>query len=1010
MDIPMKRMKSKNLLNPPTIKLQKFDREFVKSPIIGKNLWVKILSYLDYRTYNVTIPVIITFFRSLVNKETSSENFVSFAIQFKADHNQNKPNFVNKKEFAKNILNRNLLKRLYLIFINLDGYTPDYIHYIKIHSSVLFKTVKYMHLKIDSLGHLNPKKFFSFFTSIKSLKFDLKSNSDDLLLIFDLFFPKNFVSSNYFKDISAENTYIPNNLKRLWISTNLEKSREIDLFEILSLTKKTQLREIVIKDCKRKHNLNFKALGSFCCSDRLVKLKLPVFCLTNNKVILEFCLYIGNTSVLKSLTVCTILLEFTDAITSEFIRNRSLTKLHFIGIEATIKDSLCIINSISSMNVINFSLASREFHAEKLCKEYIKAIDQMLLSSKIIKLDINIENCSFKWIKSLAEVIVSHAQYHNLEWFIKHNLKFCLQNRLEMPSVSNSHNYSTNLAYEVFKQIIYRIKNMLGFPANAEDFRFRLQEMIKSHKSSMDKSKSSIQVYYYSLLSIKYPDLDYLNLKSIELNSESIYFLEVLKDFSNLKTLKLCITDFFNPKDLLYCLAYFNAKLENLILDFNNNRCWRESCTKMIGKLNHLRKLHLIGANIVNSDSYISSVIQNLQVLKLSYLQLNEETFPYLLSGLQENQCIINIKLNKIVVQNYDECIAMQELLEILKEKSKFIKISIRFNNLNPSLIIQTRDIYMDFIQAIDLIVLNNKKLTEFNVLIPVYYKFLTEYSFHIYEIIKTYKNLEIINTFKIKNMFEDNFSNIPEELTPSERSECNSLPDTSRFVCIMPIVISQIFVDFDRNFVAENYFSQELTINKLDFSHPYVNPLLNMLVFSMIRIFEDLQVFVLGNILFDSTITCVLSWNIALLPNLRKIELKGLKVNFEEIQWVFSARKLKSLKLYDVIFFKKDNELDFRALLQSAEIEKLCLRNVIYNNYRKDALFTMISNKCKTCRFDIENQSMIFDIFSGCKVIKLKYACYCVKCANIAYAKIKEFPMLKEFSLKIITESCYNH
>ncbi|OMJ92985.1 hypothetical protein SteCoe_4062 [Stentor coeruleus] len=1007
MDLPAKRKASSFSFSPPASKLRKVDIKISKSPIISKNLWIKILSYLDLKTYYQIVPGINKFFRSLVNKGASNANFVTFVIEFKAENKQNKQKFINKKEFAKFISKKNLLKRLRLIFKNLNAYGPsDHTYFLNIHPFIQFEKVKYAHLKIDSLKHLYLNKFFSFFPLIKSLRFDLQSDSNDLLLIFDLFFAKDFILSNYFKNISKENVYIPNNLKSLIICANLEKSKDIDLFETISSTKNSQLREIVIKDYKRNCNLNFKALRSFCCSDKLIKLKLPVFCLTNAEAVYNFCLYIGNNTILRSLTICTILLEYIDILTTEFTRNRSLTKLHFIGVEAAIENSLILFNSISTMNVNNFSLASRAFQTNKLCKEYIIAIDKLLSSSKIIKLNINLVNCSFKKIQSLAEIIINHAHNHKLEWFIKHNLKFCLQNRLEIPSVSGSYNYSTYLAFEVFSQIVNRIQNMSGLPVSAEDFTLKLKELIKTSKLSIENTKFSVQVFYYSILSIKYPDLECLNLISIEINSDNICFLKVLNVLKNLKTLKLCVSNIFNLKELLNCLTFCNSKLENLNLDFTSDWVWRESYTKIIKKLNHLSKLHLLGINAINSDLYISSTIQNLQIFKISYSQFNQETFPYLISGFKACQNLLNIKLNKICIHNYDECIAMQELLDILKEKNNLTKIYIRFNNLNPSLIIQTRDIYMNFMQTIDLIVLNNKNLTELSVLIPVYYKFLTEYSFHIYELVKKYTNIEIINTFKIKSCYEDNFSYFPEELLPSEKSKCSTLPDTSRFLSIMPIIISQLFVKYDTNFVVENYFSQDLDTIKLDFNPPYANPLLNILVFSMIRIFENLQVFILGNILLDPTIACVLSWNIALIPNLRKIVLKNLETSFEEILWVFSAQKLKSLKFYDMILLKKNDEVNFKLLLQSANIEKLCLWNVIYNVPRKHTLFTINYYECQTCHFDIENQSMIFDFFSGCKAIKLKYASKCVDCANIVYDKIKEFPMLKVFVQKIIPDN----
>ena len=346
---------------------------------------------------------------------------------------------------------------------------------------------------------------------------------------------------------------------------------------------------------------------------------------------------------------------------------------------------------------------------------------------------------------------------------------------------------------EIFRKLLVNADKILKITEyNKPKYTTNVEEFIQSisKSKSLDlKRKPRLylsELHYYSMiiLSTKIKEIKKINIMDINTESFFIVFSELIKEFNLLENLKISIQkkDKYNCiySSIIKVLEKSLKKITHICLYFRH-KCYSNLYKKYYKKyfklfsyfmtFEPLIKFKLINFNIAHQEFLSHRELQNvvsrsrLVILNLREMSLSYEQLLVLAIGLNENQTITHLKLEKFRLVDIKsgnqagyniEIKGLVMILSTLRLKNCYKSISLFYSDWD----IEERSVkdkYSElYLSSIKDLLVNNSSLIEFNVCMVLPKKFLFIYSEIILEAVRKNKGLKIINFFDIKEILSD--------------------------------------------------------------------------------------------------------------------------------------------------------------------------------------------------------------------------------------------------------------
>lgn len=968
MEIPSKRSSScmKSIQN--TEKRQKI-KKLLKSPKMGqrsvslrKELWMEILDYLDTWSFFCIIPKLNSFFHSLIK---NCKNYrTSLTINLKYNPTKEFNGFCSEISKCKEIdfiLNCRELKKLELNFQLLEikkiyAFQTEKSLAHLLSPMIALNSLKVLKLNIKPHHIIEAKNILALFKNLEVLKYSFENDftTDDLKML-----------SEYMKNYQLNSRMV---LKKLSLKYGQNLRFNVsDLFTFLESI--AGLQKISIQNTNSNNVLGI--LNFFKTNNSLKCIKLPCNYFFNGTSARELCNYLEFSKTLVQLQVSNSIMDYFDIFTNALLKNNSLRKLSLMQdtknstYDSYMKDFSKLLRHLACIFIEDLSIifsftkdslvVTNSCNKDKLEMEnFLQSLNYYLETSKTIrKIDINIIDLPFEYTNSLANLIIKHVELGNIEFFAGYNLKMLIDDKIEILELKKG-----SMVYE----------NIFKIEILSETF---LRLLAKTHRIIKIIEKN-----------------DYRN-------------VTIIANFLNDLALSKCLT--FNSKKMKnlpilhkISLIIFSTRIAGIIteLDLKN---MDEKIMLMFTFLNlldsfkSLQKLKFTRCKLNGAKCLINKTLRNfisnstLVSLNLSKIGLSSNLYNQLAQGLEGNQTITRLRLEKINVLyekreiNYNpehEINMLINFLAILAKKTYYEKISVFYSEEFIDINGITDDNYELLLDRINYVLTSNQSLKEFNVIFKIPYKYLVTYSDILLDALRTNKELKIVNFIdkkkiisnarKAYNLAHDYFC-IKDNYLDGGKCKIFSknYADFRRF---MPIIISEIIKETNPLVVeklvkvlfGKNTNLKDKILNLVKFNNE--PDFCSIYKFNFIEFFTSLEELTISTDYLTSEEIKTIEKKLQKLEFLHKINLKcSIINNINDFSGFLLAKNLTYLKITG-FSLKNFIHTSFSKEMKSSNIEELILENIhnidAFNNLKScfQQLIESIScNSLKTLKMNTE-------------------------------------------------------
>ncbi|OMJ88274.1 hypothetical protein SteCoe_9862 [Stentor coeruleus] len=705
----------------------------------------------------------------------------------------------------------------------------------------------------------------------------------------------------------------------------------------------------------------------------------------------------GYTLATSSNIVC----DFFYAIANTSIEDLSLTTIIYN------KAKIYFKKMMNSLSPIEFRNQIKKLH---------KSLNYLLSkSNKLRKIDIRIPDIPYKYVKKFAELIIKHVKIGNIECFAGYDLKMLMENKIDIMTIRKKGNKLSNnscILVEIIRKFlgkadkIFRIisqsqcKSEIYVDKFMESISRNERLIINSEKTNVIAGSYS-PLHYFSMLVIskRIINLKELDIRNYKLNCYQIILPKLLKNLKSLEKLKFLTVDCEKNNLIKIFKAIFSLKNISLInwdLISKNNLDFTEIFNGL-AKHQSLRKFKLenSGFKIENYNTLENFVAQS----RLISLNLYEINFTYdsisqLANGLKRNNTITRLRLEKLQNNKIEDPIELitgfLEILEILESKKYYERISMFFKNKVKEKSIMADDMAEFFLSKINNILLNNRKLEEFNVFLIIPFKYFLKYS----EILSNaYENSEILKTINFIDL-KSNLSDFEKTSAIVKEWYIRGYP----FICGSSKVIYNycfyklmgvFIIDFIKKCkpliaykIAEILIKIDnaKTVKKLYLNMEYANNFSDVYKLNLLENFFSLEELNLSIYMNSFTKLALIERNLQKLEYLHTIKFTDSMNGDDNFTVFFSAKNLTYLKLFNSNIKQTCLE-DLSEKIKSSKLEKLTLKNIDYmtKDCRNESFLYLI--KAITC--------------SSLKKLKI-YIAYTPELLNILIDNLEKFTSLE--------------
>lgn len=795
---------------------EKSSKQKSKAICLRKDLWIEIIDFLDMKAYFGIIPLVNSFFYSLVKECRNYKT--SLKIHLEIDY---EPKVFDRCTISKEnkrmeyALNCQLLKKLELklkqyviiLFNKEEIILPFADYFIKMKS---LKSIKILKVSSPQNFAQHLEKLLVIMENIEILK--IKFHDD---------FPTGFsiIQDKYLKNVDG-NQERKSLLKKISLKySSIEKKAHVNTGEIfasldesiglekfsLKLLKKSSINPEIVRFLKT--NWNFKCL------------KLPCNFYFNKSSAEELCSYLASSEKLEDLQISDSIMVCSHQFFETLSKNTSLKTLTLkpnitnekMKYKINDEDLIGLFMALAHSSIEEFSINfefndSYNFYEEKAppgivdkIEKFLESLDHFLsVSEKIRKININIYELPIVYASSLADLIIKHVKLGKIEFFAGYNLKMLLENKQEILELGKKDkfymkNYTMqDVISEIFRKLLINTDSILKITEYKdsknitliEDF---LQNVTTTKNLTLNPYIPKIGRSVFSplhchsliVLSLRINGITELNLKQIQLESHTRLFSELLKEFISLEKLKLIfknnnhclyifpriiktITTFL--KNVSYLSCDFHKSFSNIFVDgFSSLRTYEPLKYLKFKNCKFAQNNNAIKCKLRKTISRLNLIILDLSNASLAYRHLSR-----LAKGLEKNQTILNLKLENITFQESVENInlvnrdvtkkikAFLMILTALRSKKNYEKISFFYSFSRREKDFTSDESTEKYLECMNDILENNINLKEINVYMAHPDKFLMNYSEIILKAIKNKKELKIINYFHIDKMIQD--------------------------------------------------------------------------------------------------------------------------------------------------------------------------------------------------------------------------------------------------------------
>ncbi|OMJ83449.1 hypothetical protein SteCoe_15617 [Stentor coeruleus] len=1018
MDFPVKRKGSSKRSVPSLQKRKKTllsEKSFeaaTKATYLRKDLWIEIIDYLDTKSYFWIIPQVNSFFYFLVKDCKNYRTSLKFMLKvsYSNTNNTNHYKIVKNSKSIDYILNCQLLNKLELKLERYEMITKK-----ALDSSLSFAQYFIQMITLNTLKVLKIHVIRNFSIQVENLLV-LMENLEVLKINFQEYFPSGFpfIQTKYIKN--NENTsHHKKSLKKLslrYYSLHVAHSNINDIFE--SLDKNVNLEKFSMKtltkySSKIEMTMFLKANNSLKC------IKLPSDFFFNKTSADELCSFLIKSKILEELQISDSIMICSEQFIDAILINRSLKILalkHYVSnnnlrFEINTEDSCELLSALGQSLIEDFSMSvflnnnsnfydnqKHRYLALSLIKnkieKFLESLNYFLLTSeKIRKISINLSEIPYKYVSSLAELIIKHVKLGKIEYFAGYNLKLIIENKLEILELGKKdkmcpENYGLLVILcEIFRKLLVNADKILrlidhNYSKNVTDVQELMQSLSESKSLVLNQNNavkgfglfSSLHYFSIIVISTRVNGIKELDIRNIHLESYNVSFPEVLKEFKSLEKLKFNIKNsnhyeynfpsiFIAVSTELVNVSHINCTLDSTyfvkLIDILSNLTTHENLRKF--KLNKYRFLlnNCIPDNSLNNFISKSRLIS----LNLSDISLTYEHITQIVKGLEENQTITRLKIEKIKfeelqgVANIKKTTSAQRieaflmLSSALGLKNYYEKLSLFYSNGYIDEDLVTDEFSKQYLENINNILTKNQNLKEFNINMALPDKFLLNYSEIVLKTIKNNKQLKIVNCFDMEEIISDDKKAIV--LAYEYYGKCNhwrihsaSLQMSkvnSEFHKCMPIVLSELIKN-SQPFVLNNLIRRLFgsganakckSINLTKLSQVWKKSC-RIYKYNFIDSLTSLEELIILNTEITAIEIEVIEKNIAKLECLKTIKLKNVYYKNNDISSFLAAKNLNYLKIADGNLFTEDL-IKFSERIKSSKLEKLTFKNISFAN-----------------------------------------------------------------------------
>lgn len=1026
----MKKFKASQYKNPP-----KF---FLKPAFMIKNIWIEILDYLETKSCLLVISKVDKFFNSLVKNYENFRASLDFKliIEYSGSDDINDYRIVNSK-CIDCILKSKLLSRLKLKFascgMNMNNIFRSDLNFSQILLPMpTLKTLKILKINVFENFEEEVLKFINLFENLEELKIKFNNYSPEAISL---------ISEKYIKNDEI-NYYQNRHLRKLSLNISYDDIFN-DLDHNIGLEKFSlkQFREsrifLLPKFLKNNYNL------------RCIKLPNTFFFTTHSAI--DLCQYIKSTTILEELNISESIFCELKLFINAIQHNQSLKILtlnHFIEREIGSKDSCELICKLSLTSIEDFSMTTfiskttninynsiEEFWSTTAFKNqktiFYKSLNYLLSKSKKLrKIALYIPDVSYKYAGKLAKLIIKHVKIGNIRYFAGYDLKMLIKNKIDIMTIKKKGNKkfqnSCILANIFWKFLGYDNRIVRFIKQSQSKKEIDVEKMIKNinedkrliinPEKTNEITRKFSPLHLFSLLTIstRIVDLKELDIRNYKFNCYIDSLPKFLKSFKSLEKLKFFTINCYNNTLINIFKAIFALK-KILLINWDlisNNELDLIDIFDGLNKHQTLRKFKLENSGFKLSDCFFGNEFEDfISHSKLISLNLYKIELTYchmiqLANGLKNNNTITYLRLEKLPKEQLMPQVNSIYLIEVflmilasLESKNHYERISIFFSYKERDMSQMSDTIAEQYLSRISQILLNNRKLKEFNVFLIPPYKYFLNYS----EILlNAYENSEVLKTINFIDL-KLNLSNL--EKTSAIVKDwyksghpfiCGSSKLISNycFFKLMGIFIIEFIKKHQPLIVGEliEYIIRATnaeTMKKLNFNMEYDNNWSDVYKLNLLEYFSSLEELTMSISMNSFAKLEIIEKNIQKLDCLHTIKFQDKEYGDDNLNAFLSAKNLTYLKIFNSNILKTCLE-GLSEKIKLSRLEKLTLKHIKYLNIRDDREISFLELiKAITC--------------SSLKVLKV-YIDYTPILLEILISRLKYFASLEFIGVSILS------
>ena len=364
----------------------------------------------------------------------------------------------------------------------------------------------------------------------------------------------------------------------------------------------------------------------------------------------------------------------------ELLSGLALTK-----IEKFRASSNCFIIDTKSLKKIEKETIPDYIKNEK-CEGFIKTVDDLLSQNfHLKKLYLALDDSNDYNTEKLADVILKHAKYNNLECFNGYNIKQMILDKVEIlnikdsPIANETRNFDNDLVSTIFSKIVPGMRNLrvitqnLSFESKLKIAPTKIEPIIvKNFVDQISDSKKIINYDYFSstaefltlLLATSVKDLKIVEIKPSSFTNYLHLLPKILETFEGLKKFKFSYS--LQLKNPSWLKSYFivksvlsqNSKLKeinfvlNLLLHSNDEIFALMSNHKTLQRIK-IKKMKIFGLkNSIENSSFRLFSITKLLVFEVSDCLFSSNLLYQLAETIKLAECLNELKLKNIEIEN----------------------------------------------------------------------------------------------------------------------------------------------------------------------------------------------------------------------------------------------------------------------------------------------------------------------------------------------------------------------